>query len=162
MKGETMSATVLVVEDEPGIQELMVYVLRLAGYRPVRADSAEQALELMRDENPDLVLLDWVLPGQSGIEFARRLRAVHRTASVPIIMVSARAHEDDRVMGLDTGVEGYLTKPFSPRELKALVKEVLHRAGGFAGSDTGVTSEKAKPSFVGLFGAPGTVGYIPN
>ena len=122
-----MAATVLVVEDEPAIQELIAYNLKQAGHLPLRADSAEQAIRLVQDALPDLVLLDWMLPGLSGIEFARRLRADRRTKSIPIIMLTARADEQDKLTGLDTGADDYITKPFSPRELNARVKAVLRR-----------------------------------
>jgi two-component system phosphate regulon response regulator PhoB len=122
-----MAATVLVVEDEPAIQELIAYNLRQAGHQPLRADNAEQALRLVQDALPDLVLLDWMLPGLSGIELARRLRADRRTKAIPIIMLTARADEQDKLTGLDTGADDYITKPFSPRELNARVKAVLRR-----------------------------------
>ena len=122
-----MAATVLVVEDEPAIQELIAYNLKQAGHQPLRADNAEQALRLVQEALPDLVLLDWMLPGLSGIELARRLRADRRTKAIPIIMLTARADEQDKLTGLDTGADDYITKPFSPRELTARVKAVLRR-----------------------------------
>jgi len=122
-----MPATVLVVEDEPAIQELIAYNLKQAGHQPLRADNAEQAMRLVQDALPDLVLLDWMLPGLSGIELARRLRADKRTKAVPIIMLTARADEQDKLTGLDTGADDYIIKPFSPRELNARVKAVLRR-----------------------------------
>lgn len=122
-----MTATVLVVEDEPAIQELIAFNLKQAGYQPLCADNAEQAIRLVQDALPDLVLLDWMLPGLSGIELARRLRADKRTKSTPIIMLTARADEQAKLTGLDTGADDYITKPFSPRELNARVKAVLRR-----------------------------------
>jgi len=122
-----MAATVLVVEDEPAIQELIAYNLKQAGHQPLRADNAEHALRLVQEALPDLVLLDWMLPGLSGIELARRLRADRRTRAIPIIMLTARADEHDKLTGLDTGADDYITKPFSPRELTARVKAVLRR-----------------------------------
>jgi len=122
-----MPASILVVEDEPAIQELITVNLEHAGFVPVRADSAERAFEIVRGELPDLVLLDWTLPGMSGIEFARRLRAERRTQAVPIIMLTARTAENDKLVGLDTGVDDYVTKPFSPRELNARIKTLLRR-----------------------------------
>ena len=92
-----MAATVLVVEDEPAIQELIAYNLKQAGHQPLRADNAEQAMRLVQDALPDLVLLDWMLPGLSGIELARRLRADKRTEAIPIIMLTARADEQDKI-----------------------------------------------------------------
>ena len=122
-----MAATILVVEDEPAIQELIAYNLKQAGHQALRADNAEQALNLVSNALPDLVLLDWMLPGLSGIEFARRLRADKRTRTVPIIMLTARSEEQDKLAGLDTGADDYITKPFSPRELMARIKAVLRR-----------------------------------
>jgi two-component system phosphate regulon response regulator PhoB len=122
-----MAATILVVEDEPAIQELIAYNLKQAGHQPLRADNAEQALNLVANALPDLVLLDWMLPGLSGIEFARRLRADKRTRSIPIIMLTARSDEQDKLQGLETGADDYITKPFSPRELNARIKAVLRR-----------------------------------
>src|SRR5579859_754291 len=122
-----MAATILVVEDEPAIQELIAYNLKQAGHQPLRADNAEQALNLVANALPDLVLLDWMLPGLSGIEFARRLRADKRTRAIPIIMLTARSAEQDKLQGLETGADDYITKPFSPRELNARIKAVLRR-----------------------------------
>lgn len=122
-----MPATVLVVEDEPAIQELIAYNLRQAGHLPLRADNAEQAQALVRDALPDLVLLDWMLPGASGVDLARRLRAEERTRDIPIIMLTARTEERDKVTGLETGADDYITKPFSPKELLARIKAVLRR-----------------------------------
>ena len=122
-----MAATVLVVEDEPAIQELISYSLLQAGHQPMRAGTAEDALDLMRHALPDLVLVDWMLPGLSGIELARRIKSDKRTKAVPIIMLTARAAEEDKLTGLETGADDYITKPFSPRELIARVKAVLRR-----------------------------------
>jgi two-component system phosphate regulon response regulator PhoB len=122
-----MAATILVVEDEPAIQELIAYNLKQAGHQPLRADNAEQASNLVANALPDLVLLDWMLPGLSGIEFARRLRADKRTRAIPIIMLTARSDEQDKLQGLETGADDYITKPFSPRELNARIKAVLRR-----------------------------------
>jgi two-component system phosphate regulon response regulator PhoB len=122
-----MPATILVVEDEPAIQELISYNLAQAGHQLLKADSAEQALRLVQTSLPDLVLLDWMLPGISGVEFARRLRADRRTRQIPIIMLTARSDEQDKLTGLETGADDYVTKPFSPRELNARVKAVLRR-----------------------------------
>jgi two-component system phosphate regulon response regulator PhoB len=122
-----MAATILLVEDEPAIQELIAYNLHQAGHQLLKADSAEQAFSMVQRELPDLVLLDWMLPGVSGVEFARRLRGDRRTRDVPIIMLTARSDEQDKLTGLDTGADDYITKPFSPRELLARVKAVLRR-----------------------------------
>lgn len=122
-----MAATVLIVEDEPAIQELIAFNLQQAGHHPLRANDAEHALRLMQDALPDLVLLDWMLPGLSGIDLARRLRADRRTKTIPLIMLTARGDERDKLAGLDTGADDYITKPFSPRELLARIKAVLRR-----------------------------------
>lgn len=130
-----MSATILVVEDEPAIQELVACNLEIAGHRALRADSAEQALKMVREELPDLIVLDWMLPGINGIEFAHRLRTEKRTQAVPLIMLTARAEELDKLVGLETGADDYITKPFSPRELNARVKAVLRRRAPQATDD---------------------------
>lgn len=122
-----MAANILVVEDEPAIQELIAANLGRAGHHVVRAMDAETAQRIVRDALPDLVLLDWMLPGMSGIELARRLRADERTRAIPIIMLTARGEEQDRVAGLEMGADDYVTKPFSPRELMARIKAVLRR-----------------------------------
>jgi len=130
-----MAATILVVEDEPAIQELISCNLELAGHQALRAENAERALEMVRTALPDLVVLDWMLPGMSGIEFARKLRADKRTQEVPLIMLTARAEEADKLVGLESGADDYLTKPFSPRELNARVKAVLRRRAPQATDD---------------------------
>ena len=122
-----MSATILVVEDEPAIQELIAYNLKEAGHKPLCASSAEEAFRLVTSALPDLILLDWMLPGASGIGVAKRLRGDKRTKNVPIIMLSARSQEPDKLLGLETGADDYITKPFSPRELLARIKAVLRR-----------------------------------
>jgi two-component system phosphate regulon response regulator PhoB len=122
-----MSATILVVEDEPGIQEVLKFNLGQHGHDVVVAGDAEDAAALLRGQLPDLILLDWMLPGISGVEFARRIRADHRLKHIPIIMLTARSDERDKVQGLETGADDYITKPFSPRELMARIKAVLRR-----------------------------------
>jgi two-component system phosphate regulon response regulator PhoB len=122
-----MSATVLVVEDEPQIQELVAVNLEHSGHRVLRASSAEEAEKAIRDELPDVLVLDWMLPGESGLAFARRLRADERTRELPILMLTARAMEQDKLSGLEAGADDYLTKPFSPKELAARIKAVLRR-----------------------------------
>ncbi|ABE48759.1 MULTISPECIES: phosphate regulon transcriptional regulator PhoB [Methylobacillus] len=122
-----MPANILVVEDEPAIQELLALNLTQAGHNPVRALSVEQAQMLIREALPDLILLDWMLPGMSGIEFARKLKSDELTKAIPIIMLTARGEEADKVRGLEVGADDYVTKPFSPRELNARIKAVLRR-----------------------------------
>ncbi|HEY3075931.1 MAG TPA: phosphate regulon transcriptional regulator PhoB [Burkholderiales bacterium] len=122
-----MSATVLVVEDEPQIQELVAVNLEHLGHRVLRAASAEEAETAIRAALPDVLVLDWMLPGESGLSFARRLRTDERTRDLPILMLTARAMEQDKISGLEAGADDYLTKPFSPRELAARIKAVLRR-----------------------------------
>jgi two-component system phosphate regulon response regulator PhoB len=122
-----MSATVLVVEDEPQIQELVAVNLEHSGHKVLRAASAEEAEAAIRKALPDVLVLDWMLPGESGPAFARRLRADERTRELPILMLTARAMEQDKVSGLEAGADDYLTKPFSPKELAARIKAVLRR-----------------------------------
>ena len=122
-----MSATVLVVEDEPQIQELVAINLEHSGHKVLRAASAEEAEAAIKAELPDVLVLDWMLPGESGLAFARRLRADERTRELPILMLTARAMEQDKLSGLEAGADDYLTKPFSPKELAARIKAVLRR-----------------------------------
>lgn len=122
-----MNPTILVVEDEPAIQELIAINLKHAGFLVVRSGSAEEAESAIRAALPDLVILDWMLPGQSGVSLARKLRGEERTRELPIIMLTARVHEEDKVQGLETGADDYVTKPFSPKELVARVRAVLRR-----------------------------------
>jgi two-component system phosphate regulon response regulator PhoB len=122
-----MSSLILVVEDEPAIAELLAVNLGFAGHRVVRVADAEAAEAEIGRELPDLILLDWMLPGLSGVKLARRLRQTERTKEVPIIMLTARTDEADKVEGLETGADDYITKPFSPKELMARIKAVLRR-----------------------------------
>ena len=122
-----MGASVLVVEDEPQIQELIAVNLEHFGHRVRRASSAEEAEAAIRAALPDVVVLDWMLPGESGLAFARRLRSDTRTRDLPILMLTARAMEQDKLSGLEAGADDYLTKPFSPKELAARIKAVLRR-----------------------------------
>ena len=131
-----MSATILVVEDEAAIQELISVNLELAGHRVLRAGSAEEAIHLMSQALPDLVLLDWMLPGISGLTLARRLRRDSRSRALPIIMLTARDAEQDMLDGLEAGADDYLSKPFSPRELIARIKAVLRRRAPHLTDDT--------------------------
>jgi len=119
--------SILVVEDEPAILELLTVNLEDAGYEVQGALDAETAHESLKKALPDLVLLDWMLPGQSGLAFAKELRSEARTRELPIIMVTARTDESDKIAGLEAWVDDYVTKPFSPRELKARIKSVLRR-----------------------------------
>lgn len=122
-----MDSTILIVEDDPEIRELVSANLERAGYRALGAGSVVEAEALMRNSLPDLLLLDWILPATPGVMFARRLRADRRTSDLPIIMVTGRAREEDRIMGLEAGADDFITKPFSPRELLARIRAVMRR-----------------------------------
>jgi two-component system phosphate regulon response regulator PhoB len=122
-----MMPTILVVEDEPAIRELLKVNLTDAGYEVHEAADAERANVELERALPDLLLLDWMLPGQSGLALARKLRSSTRTRELTIIMLTARGDEADKVAGLEAWVDDYVTKPFSPRELKARIKSVLRR-----------------------------------
>ena len=122
-----MAGTILVVDDEPAIREMIGFTLSQAGFSCAQAADADEAEAEILHEPPDLIVLDWMLPGQSGIDFARRLRRDEITRSIPIIMVTARGEEEDRVRGLNVGADDYVTKPFSSRELVARVEAVLRR-----------------------------------
>jgi two-component system phosphate regulon response regulator PhoB len=122
-----MKANILIVEDEGPILELLALNISQAGYNPLRAISAEHAEKLINEALPDIILLDWMLPGMSGIDFAKKLRSNALTKTIPIIMLTARSDELDKVKGLEVGADDYITKPFSPRELNARIKAVLRR-----------------------------------
>jgi two-component system phosphate regulon response regulator PhoB len=122
-----MSQHILVVEDEPSIAELIAVNLTHAGYTVSRALQADEALQLLRNAKPDLVILDWMMPGKSGVQFARELRSSPSTQAIPILMLTAKGEEADKVLGLDAGADDYVTKPFSPKELVARVKALLRR-----------------------------------
>jgi len=122
-----MPAHILIVEDEPAIQTLIAANLKRAGHEVSAVLDAEAAQRAVRETLPDLILLDWMLPGISGLEFARRLRADPRSRDVPIIMLTARGEESAKVQGLEVGADDYVTKPFSPRELLARIQAVLRR-----------------------------------
>ncbi|GFZ98855.1 MAG: phosphate regulon transcriptional regulatory protein PhoB [Sphingomonadales bacterium CG12_big_fil_rev_8_21_14_0_65_65_10] len=117
----------LLVEDDPSLAEMLAYRFETAGYRVQATSDGDEALLLAREEVPDLVVLDWMIEGTSGIEVCRRLRRDSGTAQVPIIMLTARGAEDDKIRGLDTGADDYMSKPFSPRELVARANAVLRR-----------------------------------
>ncbi len=124
---------ILLVEDEPAIRAMVAMALERADFAVREVADAHEADRAIADRRPDLILLDWMLPGTSGIELARRLRRDEYTRDVPIIMLTARGEEDDRVRGLDVGCDDYMTKPFSPRELVARIKALLRRVGADEG-----------------------------
>jgi two-component system, OmpR family, phosphate regulon response regulator PhoB len=122
-----MNPTILVVEDEVAIQDLIQINLQMGGYRVLVKSTAEEALKVVQHELPDLALLDWMLPGMSGVELTKRLRSDVRTKSLPIILLTARGAEEDKLRGLETGADDYMVKPFSLKELEARIKAVLRR-----------------------------------
>jgi len=122
-----MAANILIVEDESSILELISLNLHQAGFNPIRAISAEYAENILNETIPDLIVLDWMLPGMNGIDFAKRLRSNSATKLIPIIMLTAKSDEDNKVEGLSVGADDYLTKPFSPRELVARIKALIRR-----------------------------------
>ena len=124
----SLSSNILIVEDEPAIAELLAMNLQHAGHCPIRAGSAEEALRVIRDVLPDVLLIDWMLPGMSGVALARALRTDARTKAIPIIMLTARSEEGDKVQGLDAGADDYITKPFDVEELRLRVKNAIARA----------------------------------
>ena len=123
-----MTPSILIVEDETPLVTLLRYNLEREGYRVAEAHDGEEAMLILREETPDLVLLDWMLPHVSGLEVCRQLRRRDETRDVPIIMLTARGEEADKLRGLDSGADDYITKPFSPAELIARIRAVLRRA----------------------------------
>ncbi|HEU4774253.1 MAG TPA: phosphate regulon transcriptional regulator PhoB [Lysobacter sp.] len=123
-----MHKRILIVEDEPAIRDMVAFALKKAEYEPIHAGNALEAQAAIAERIPDLILLDWMLPGTSGLELARRWRKDSLTRETPIIMLTARGEEDDRVGGLEAGVDDYVVKPFSARELLARIRAVLRRS----------------------------------
>jgi two-component system phosphate regulon response regulator PhoB len=122
-----MSHRILIVEDEPSISELISVNLEHAGYQVESAFQTDEATARIREAAPDLIILDWMLPGKSGVQYAKELRALDKTAGIPILMLTAKSEEADKVQGLDSGADDYMTKPFSTKELLARVKALLRR-----------------------------------
>ena len=123
-----MQKHILIVDDEPAIRDMVAFALRKGEYEPIHAGDAREAQNAIADRVPDLILLDWMLPGTSGLELARRWRKDAMTRDVPIIMLTARGEENDRVGGLEAGVDDYVVKPFSARELLARIRAVMRRS----------------------------------
>jgi len=123
-----MQKRILIVDDEPAIREMVAFALRKAEFEPAQAGDAREAQASIADRIPDLILLDWLLPGTSGLELARRWRREAQTREIPIIMLTARGEENDRVGGLEAGVDDYVVKPFSARELLARIRAVMRRS----------------------------------
>ncbi len=122
-----MTPKVLLVEDEAPIREMMSLALSKAGYTIIEAEDAQSARKQIIDDLPDIMVVDWMMPGESGIEFVRSIKSEKLTKQIPVIMVTARAEEDDRVRGLEVGADDYMCKPFSPKELAARIKAILRR-----------------------------------
>lgn len=130
-----MEKTILVVEDDSAIRDMVSFNLKRSGFQVIEAADCQQARVQVADHRPDLILLDWMLPDISGVEFARSLGREELTRNIPIIMLTARTTEDDKVRGLDSGVDDYITKPFSARELMARIRAVLRRTAPEGGGD---------------------------
>lgn len=124
-----MKHKVLIVEDETPIREMLGYALMKEGYDYSEASDVEEARPLIKQNKPDLILLDWMLPGMSGVDYARRLREEEETSDIPIIMLTAKGEESDKIKALDTGADDYVTKPFSTKELLARIRAVMRRTG---------------------------------
>ncbi|MFL2559962.1 MAG: phosphate regulon transcriptional regulator PhoB [Gammaproteobacteria bacterium] len=123
-----MAAKILIIEDELAVREMLSFTLKSTGFNTLEAGDSESALDLIRKHNIDLILLDWMLPGKAGIEISRLLRASSETKSIPIIMLTAKSEESDKILGLESGADDYITKPFSPKELVARIKALLRRS----------------------------------
>jgi two-component system, OmpR family, phosphate regulon response regulator PhoB len=130
-----MAKRILLVEDEAPIREMLKFVLEQSGFETVEAEDFNIALEKIAEPFPDLILLDWMLPGGSGVQLAKRLKQHEYTRDIPIIMLTARGEEEDKVRGLEAGADDYVTKPFSPKELIARVKAVIRRVTPTAAED---------------------------
>lgn len=122
-----MQKRILIVDDEPAIRDMVAFALRKGEFEPIHAGDAREAQTAIADRMPDLILLDWMLPGTSGLDLARRWRKEQLTREIPIIMLTARGEENDRVGGLEAGVDDYVVKPFSARELLARIRAVMRR-----------------------------------
>ncbi len=121
--------TILVVEDDVEVRELLTFTLQRAGFKTIEAESSEAAMRKLDGLLPDLIVIDWMLPGASGVDLARRLRLAQLTKDLPLMMLTARGEEADKLKGFDSGIDDYMTKPFSPRELVARLKALLRRTG---------------------------------
>ena len=123
-----MKTNILIADDEPNQLELMAFNLESAGFSTIRAQNGKEVIELVEEKNPDLIILDWMMPKMSGIEVCRSLRSRSETKLLPIIILSARSEEGDKSLGLDSGADDYISKPFSPKELISRVKALLRRS----------------------------------
>ncbi|QTH64434.1 phosphate regulon transcriptional regulator PhoB [Psychrosphaera ytuae] len=130
-----MSHKILIIEDEFAIREMLTFVIEQNGYKAISAENYNDAQQLLMDETPALILLDWMLPGMSGIQVAKKIKQSDSYKHIPIIMLTARSEEDDKIQGLEVGADDYITKPFSPKELIARIKAVLRRTQPTATDD---------------------------
>lgn len=130
-----MARRILVVEDETAIREMICFVLEQNGFQPIEAEDYDSALSFLIDPYPDLVLLDWMIPGGSGIQVIKQMKRENNTRDIPIIMLTAKGEEEDKVKGLETGADDYVIKPFSPKELVARVKAILRRLSPMSAED---------------------------
>ena len=162
-----MQKRILIVDDEPAIRDMVAFALRKAEYEPVHAGDAREAQTAIADRVPDLILLDWMLPGASGLDLARRWRKDSLTRDIPIIMLTARGEENDRVGGLEAGVDDYVVKPFSSRELLARIRAVMRRTreddeeGNVAIGDLRIDGA-AHRVFAAMDGSPAPVAIGPT
>jgi len=124
---KTMSRKVLLIEDEAPIREMLCFVLEHAGFEVDEAEDYDIGLEKIKEPYPDIILLDWMLPGGSGVQLAKKLKSHEYAKDIPLIMLTARSEEDDKIRGLEAGADDYVTKPFSPKELIARIKAVMRR-----------------------------------
>ncbi|QSH56807.1 phosphate regulon transcriptional regulator PhoB [Photobacterium damselae subsp. damselae] len=131
-----MVRRILVVEDEAPIREMLCFVLEQKGYQPIEAEDYDSALEKICEPYPELILMDWMLPGGSGINLIKHLKRDELTLQIPVVMLTARGEEEDKVRGLEVGADDYITKPFSPKELMARLKAVMRRVSPTALDDT--------------------------
>ena len=144
-----MAAKILVIEDEQAVREMLFYALNKADFEVREAANGEIALDILKKYNIDLILLDWMLPGQAGIEISKKLRSMPETKNIPIIMLTAKSEESDKIMGLDSGADDYVTKPFSPNELIARIKAILRRVSPQNSTDTvSIGSSTLKPQHI--------------
>ena len=130
-----MARRILVVEDETAIREMICFVLEQNGFQPIEAEDYDTALSFLIDPYPDLVLVDWMIPGGSGIQVIKQMKRENNTRDIPIIMLTAKGEEEDKVKGLETGADDYVIKPFSPKELVARVKAILRRLSPMSAED---------------------------
>ncbi|HCL94966.1 MAG TPA: DNA-binding response regulator, partial [Gammaproteobacteria bacterium] len=122
-----MAPTILIVEDDPAVRELLAFILKQNNFEITEVEDAESAQQKLLQKHPGLILVDWMLPGMSGVDFAKQIKANKSTTDIPIIMLTARGEEEDKVRGLECGADDYVTKPFSPRELVARIRAVMRR-----------------------------------